>query len=143
MSNIAPQHHDGFNGAGGLWFELERKIQDEWVIQEGLELSIFAGSVVGLGIHEVIGPDQDIIVPPMFFKIVVRELEDDTEFPKVLAFLFPHQRVRHGTLDAYLVSIDVIEALTGLDFFNEYSEQVQQVVEDIDTIENWGSFLED
>jgi endonuclease G len=60
--------------------------------------------------------------------------------PRVLAFLFPHSRVRHGDLEDYLVSIDVVEALTGLDFFNEFGEEVQRALEDTDTFENWDGF---
>jgi DNA/RNA endonuclease G (NUC1) len=53
----------------------------------------------------------------MFFKIVVLEDPDpDVETPVVLAFLFPHQRARHGEIENFLVSVDVVEALTGLDF---------------------------
>jgi hypothetical protein len=62
--------------------------------------------------------DADIHVPPMFFKIVVLEDPDpDVEVPIVLAFLFAHQRVRHGEIEDFLVSVDVVEALTGLECF--------------------------
>lgn len=148
MSNIAPQHHSAFNGSGGLWFSLERRIQDVWVEQEGEQVWVFAGCVMGPGDHEGVGPEDDILVPPMFFKIVVREPgpqagadPDDPDalddLPVVLAFLFPHQREAHGQIEDYLVTVDVIEALTGLDFFNELSDPVEAVLEDTDTIVNW------
>jgi len=145
LSNIAPQHHAAFNGSGGLWFELERRIQDVWVEQQGNQVWVFAGCVIGPGAHEAVGPDNDILVPPMFFKIVVREadpqgLDDPDELndlPVVLAFLFPHQRQPHGEIEDYLVTVDVIEALTGLDFFNELNDRVEAVLEDTDTIANW------
>lgn len=149
MTNIAPQHHEAFNGSGGLWFELERKIQDEWVTELGREVFVFAGCVVGPGEHEMVGPDNDILVPPMFFKIVILAPEQDgpleeneviDDMPRVLAFLFPHQRIPHGDLEDYLVTVDVIEALTGLDFFNELADSVQAVLEDTDTIANWSLF---
>jgi len=142
MSNIAPQHHNAFNGAGGLWFELERRVQDLWVRDNLGEVWVFAGCVLGPGDHEAVGPDHDILVPPMYFKIVVREPDPDDEgdLPQVLAFLFPHQRVAHGEIEDFLVTIDVIEALTGLDFFNELSDPVESVLEDTDTVENWNLF---
>jgi endonuclease G len=145
MSNIAPQHHDAFNGAGGLWFALERRVQERWVRDRGGDVWVFAGSVIGPGDHERVGPENDILVPPMFFKIVVREpteeeLDEGDDLPKVLAFLFPHQRQAHGDLEDFLVTVDVIEALTGLDFFSELNDEVEGVLEDVDTIANWGVF---
>ena len=82
------------------------------------------GLVVGRGEHETVGPEHDIVVPPMFFKIVIREGTEEGDLPIVLAFLFPHQRARHGELENFLVSVDVIEALTNLDFFNEIGDEV-------------------
>lgn len=146
MSNVAPQHHDAFNGSGGLWFKLERRIQDVWVEQQGHQVWVFAGCVIGPGAHEAVGSDNDILVPPMFFKIVVREpdRQDDPDelhdLPFVLAFLFPHQRQAHGEIEDYLVTVDVIEALTGLDFFNELSDPVEAKLEDTDTVVNWEAF---
>lgn len=145
MSNIAPQHHDAFNGSGGLWFELERKLQETWVRDADREAWVFAGCVIGPGQHEFVGPENDIVVPPMFFKIVVREPTDEEvdageDLPKVLAFLFPHQRVAHGELEDFLVTVDVIEALTGLDFFSDLNDLEEGVLENTDTIANWGTF---
>jgi len=31
MTNIAPQHHKAINGPGGLWYKLERWVQDEHI----------------------------------------------------------------------------------------------------------------
>lgn len=81
----------------------------------------------------------DIHVPPMFFKIVVLE-DPDPDVPVHLAFLFPHQRVRLGEIEDFLVTVDVIEALTGLDFLSGMDEGVEQVLEDRDTFENWVGF---
>lgn len=136
MSNIAPQHHTAFNGSGGMWFALERFVQDDLVRDAGGEVWVYAGTVFGLGTPERVGPDGDIHVPPMFFKIVVR-IDPDVDAPHILAFLFPHHRLRHGGIEDYLVSVDVIEALTGLDFFTELADELEAVLEDADTFGNW------
>jgi endonuclease G len=75
-------------------------------------------------------------VPPMFYKIVVAEDFSATE-PKVLAFLFPHQRISHGTIADFTVSIDVIEAMTGLDFLSDLDDAEENDIEDTDTWEFW------
>ena len=72
----------------------------------------------------------------MFYKIVIEEQTSS----KVLAFLFPHQRVAHGEIEDFLVSIDVIESLTGFDFFPNLEEHLESEIEDRDTSENWSAF---
>ncbi len=71
------------------------------------------------------GPDHDIHVPPMFYKIMIEDGMSATN-PRILAFLFPHQRVQHGEIQDFLVSIDVLEALTGLDFLNELADDTER-----------------
>ena len=150
MSNIAPQHHKGFNGwdddsTEGLWFSLERWIQDTVVRDGGHEVWVFAGCIFGDGEVEKVGPDGDIGVPNAFYKIVIRKSASGAAAPKVLAFLFPHQRKRRGELQEFLVSIDVIEALTGLDFFGglALSAEAKAELEAADTSKGWAEFLSD
>ena len=74
----------------------------------------------------------------MFYKIVI--FLDETEQPAVLAFLFPHQRVVHRlgrqtAIPYFLVSVDLIEAMTGLDFFQ--GTEGEEVLESEDTWANW------
>ena len=140
MTNIAPQHHYAFNGSGGLWSNLERWIQDELVSIRGLEVWVFAGCIFGPGEHEVVGPNEDIWVPAMFFKIVIQEPLPGEEAPRVLAFLFPHQRSAHGDIQSFLVSVDVVEAMTGLDFFSDLNDDTEEWLEDTDTWEFWNEF---
>ncbi|HIF26264.1 MAG TPA: DNA/RNA non-specific endonuclease [Micavibrio sp.] len=118
MSNIAPQHHRGFNGSPGLWWHLERWIQDDMVLDEGEEAYVIAGSIIGPGEFEVVGPDYDISVPSMFYKIVSFKPKGNKP-QRVLAFLFPHQQAKHGRIQDFLTSVNTIENLTGLDFFKE------------------------
>lgn len=136
MSNITPQHHCEFDGSGGLWFKLERFIQDELVDEQELTVWIYAGTGFGAGAPEMVGPDSDIQVPPMCYKIVTW-IDSDVDEPVFLAFLFPHQRSSHGEIDDFLVSIDVIEALTGHDFFADLADDVERAVEDVDTFDAW------
>ncbi|MDR4492870.1 MAG: DNA/RNA non-specific endonuclease [Nitrospirales bacterium] len=139
MSNIVPQHDDEFNGQGGLWGKLERWIQDEIVADDGKTVWVVAGTIFGPQVLEKVGPDHDIHVPPMFFKVMI---EDDftEDAPRVLAFLFPHQRGSHGDITDFLVTLDVIEAMTGLDFFRELPGAVEARIEDTDTCVFWDEY---
>ncbi len=118
LSNIAPQHHKGFNGSPGLWYKLERWIQDELVTKQKKEVWVFAGCIFGPGEHEKVGKNKDIWVPAMFYKIVIIKGDAGQE-PKVLAFLFPHQRKAHGDIEDFLVPVEIVEAMSGVDFVRE------------------------
>ncbi len=106
----------------------------------GDDVRVFAGCVMGQGEHEVVGPNDDIWVPPAFFKVLVKDNPQNVNQPEVLAFLFPHHRTRHGDVEDFLTSVDVIEALTGLDFFPDLSADDQHAIEDPDTFDNWAGF---
>ena len=68
----------------------------------------------------------------MYFKIVITE---ENGVPNILAFLFPHQIVNHGEIEDYLVQVNIIEALTGLDFFTQLNDE--ESLERQSTWENW------
>lgn len=138
LSNITPQDADGFNGGSGIWRDLERYIQRKLVEEQEKEVWVYAGTILGKGEMKKVGPDKDITVPPMFYKIVIRN--DDQGKPKVLAFLLPHHRVAHGDIQDFLVSVDIIEALTGLDFFSDMDDDTEAELEAIDTWVNWSNF---
>lgn len=137
MSNVAPQHHSGFNGSPGMWWKLERWLQDKIITADNETAHVIAGAIFGLGEVEKIGPNKDIHVPPMFYKIVVIDEKGD-EPQRVLAFLFPHHRKAHQGIQNYLTSVNVIEAMTGVDFFKDII-----VDEDIDTLEIWQTHFQD
>ena len=129
FSNMAPQHHNNFNGSGGLWYKLETYVRDTLLKDQKKDVWVFAGCIFGPGSYDTIG--NGVEVPPMFYKIVITV---ENNKPEILAFLFPHQIKKHGDIQDYLVSINVIEALTGLDFFPELNDEE---MERKSTWENW------
>lgn len=137
-TNITPQHHQGFNGSGAIWYALERWIQTKLVKKK--EVWVIAGCAYNGGEPEVIEkPNGDIHVPPMFFKIVAIK-QDDSDTPLVLAFLFPHHRESRKGIDNYLTTIDTIEATTGLDFFSELDDEEEKRLEERGTWKDWATF---
>jgi len=99
-----------------------------------------AGCVLGPKQMETTGKNQDIEVPPAFFQIIAVK-DEAVDFPMVAAFLLPHHRAKHGDIQDYMVSVDVIEALTGLDFFSNLDDETETWLEDADTFENWGGYF--
>jgi endonuclease G, mitochondrial len=144
MSNIAPQLHFGFNGSGGLWFKAERWIQDVVVKKNNNEVWVYSGGIIIDHKNLLkVGDNNSIVVPDMFYKVVIKK--NETEIPDVLVFLFPHYARKEDVLDKdfrnYLVSVDFLETLTGYDFFNTFEESEQIIIESSVRKDNWNSFF--
>ena len=72
-------------------------------------------------------------VPVAFYKIVVVPGEQ----PKALAFLMPQTVQGNEPLDRFLVSIDEIEARTGLNFFPLLPDNIEDMLESGIRPEGW------
>lgn len=138
LSNVVPQDHDGFNAGSGIWRKLERYVQNTIVEDQEKEVWVIAGTILGKGEMKKVGKNNNITVPPMFYKIVIRNDEEGN--PLILAFLLPHHKVPHGDIENFLVSVDIIESLTGLDFFRELDDSIEDSLEAVDTWVNWRDF---
>ncbi|RSK42043.1 DNA/RNA non-specific endonuclease [Mangrovimonas spongiae] len=125
-SNISPQKHD-FNS--GVWNRLEQKIRYWAKRYDGVY--VITGGVLK-GNMKVIG-DERVSVPNQFYKIVM-DYNDGN--PKALAFLMPHHNSAKP-LYHFVVSIDSLENLTGIDFFSELDDVLENKLEASSSYKNW------
>ena len=145
MSNITPQNQKCFNGAGGVWFKLERKLQKK-VEDSGNTAWVAIGALLDIS-PEMIGPDQDIAVPTKFFKLFL--MADDSEQLKSVAFLFPHYKPDENnncpdvelTDSVHFKTIEFIENLTDIDFFADLPEDEQHTLAGQNSEENWNNLF--
>jgi endonuclease G len=126
LSNMTPQEPK-LNQV--KWAELEDKIRG-WAVEFG-EVYVVTGPVfldeAGEGIvkHRVIGKNR-VAVPTHYYKIVLRRSAAGKL--DALAFLIANKKMT-GTFESHLTSIDEIERITGLDFFRELPDQVEDPLE--------------
>lgn len=125
-SNISPQDKD-FNA--GVWNRLEQQVR-RWCKKYG-DLIVVTGGVLEDGLWEI--GEEDVDVPRTFYKIVLRKNRGET---KVLAFLIPAEESQEP-LQNFLVPVDKIEEITGIDFFVHQSEDWQQKLEKDVMKEGW------
>jgi endonuclease G len=134
LSNIAPQVGIGFNRQ--IWKKLEDDIRT-WVKERG-PLTIIIGPVFeaqgNMVSYQVIGRDQ-VAVPTHFFRIIVDANNKDTI--TALAFLMPNKDLRGRDLNEFLVSIDDIQKLTGLDFPSALPADQQVKIESVKAATIW------
>ncbi len=105
-SNISPQDRE-FNA--GIWNDLEQQVR-AWCRRYG-PLLVVTGGVLQPGLPTI--GDEDVAVPQAFYKIIYRQ---GKKGPELIAFLIPNRDTRQP-LQNFIVSVDSLEALTGIDFF--------------------------
>lgn len=125
-SNISPQEHE-FNS--GIWNRLEQKVR-YWAARYH-NVYVITGGVLK-GNLKTIGA-EDVSVPNQFYKIV---MDYNNGNPKAIAFLMPHEN-SNEPLYNYVVSIDTIEKLTGIDFFPKLDDTIENKLEASANYKNW------
>lgn len=132
MLNAVPQRK-AFNK--GIWLEMEyltaawaQEYGDVWVITGPVVLDGRPSGWAGQG------SDFRVAIPDALFKIVIKGSESHPDRPDVLAFLYPqigpsyYGRAPYPHQN-YLVSVDTIEEMTGLDFFTSLDDEVEDELE--------------
>jgi len=125
-SNISPQIHD-FNA--GIWNRLEQKVR-YWANKYN-GVFVVSGGVLK-GNMKTIGKEK-VAVPNQFYKVLI---DNNSGATKVLAFLLPHEDSNKPLYD-FVVPVDKIEALTGIDFFSELEDSKENSLEASNSYKNW------
>lgn len=126
MTNVVPQL-PGLNA--GLWRDLEQRIARRYVRRYG-EVWVACGPVLdpGADIRRLGPPETPVRVPDAFWMVVAERTEAGAL--RVLAFLVPHREIwKDRNPSAYLVPVDQVERLTGLDFFPALPAGTQDALE--------------
>jgi len=125
-SNISPQDRE-FNA--GLWNRLEKQTRI-WA-KRYKTLYVITGGVLASGLEEI--GDEDVAVPDYFYKVIAKENGGDLE---VLSFLMKGEE-QNKPLQKFVVPLDRIEELTGIDFFYELNKKTQATIEHEVVLKNW------
>lgn len=121
LSNMAPQIGPGFNC--GIWRVLEEKVRD-WTSQRG-ELYVVTGPIYTSKELKYIGPNK-VSIPTHFYKVIFDPIKIET-----IAFILPNKKSSSNDLPKFIVSVDQVEELTGLDFLPKIQDNIEQQVESI------------
>lgn len=119
MSNIVPQLPDLNRGP---WKDLEQMIAKEY-LPECEEIWVITGPIYSEPVSRL---RSGVAVPMAFFKILVDVTPRNQT--RVLTVVMP-QNIDGDELNAYLVSVDDVEAATGLDFLSLLDDAVEDQLE--------------
>jgi endonuclease G len=130
FTNICPQNPQ-LNG--GDWKELEEQCR-KWAQKHG-NLYIACGPIILGNEHGTIGANE-IVIPDKFYKVVLARINGEY---RGAGFIFHNSPLRNSKisgkppvnrpLESYLVPIDEVEAITGIDFFPALPADTQNRVE--------------
>ena len=125
-SNISPQIHD-FNG--GIWNRLEQKTRYWATKYDGVY--VITGGVLQSSL-QTIGKEK-VSVPNYFYKIL---LDNSNGQYKTIAFLVPSKKSNKPLYD-FVVSVDRIEKMTGIDFFPKLNDKTENSLEKSSDYKSW------
>ena len=117
-SNMSPQV-PAFNR--GIWKKLEEKVRD-WAIEYD-SLYIVTGGVLTDDLP-TIGIDK-VSVPNSYYKVILKYSKGDV---KGIGFLLPNEGSQEP-LQNFVVSIDSVESVTGLDFYPLLPNDQEKAIE--------------
>lgn len=158
MSNMSPQTH-AFNA--GLWSRMEALVRD-WAIEYD-SIYVVTGPVLDAATVKkcsaivrcgtpwgpcdtawdcitlvettkpfaTIGKKHIVSVPKYFYKVVYCPARR-----QAIGLLVPHEN-RLGPIEAWVVSVDDLELVTGIDFFPELDDELEEELESTACVECW------
>ncbi|WP_255577467.1 DNA/RNA non-specific endonuclease [Flavobacterium sp. CHNK8] len=125
-SNIAPQDKK-FNN--GIWNRLEQKVR-YWAVKDN-GVYVVTGGVLNNSL-KTIGKEK-VAVPQYFYKILMNRSGNRV---KMIGFLMPNEP-SDEPLYKFVVSVDAIEKLTGINFFPQLEDRLENQLEANKYYKDW------
>lgn len=139
MSNISPQSGNGFNQSGSAWNTGEDKVQ-AWgynISRSTDTVYVVKGGTIGEGMIKGYIKNE-IAIPKYFFMAVLFRSGDNY---KAIGFYMPHENLKDDPdkkdPKKYLMSIDALEQETGIDFFHNLPDNIENTVEATYNVNDW------
>lgn len=129
MTNICPQDGD-LNQRD--WKYLEEACR-EWARVYG-RVFIVAGPIFRTNAYKTVG-EHCVGVPDAFFKVILR-LSDDHTTGEAIGFIYANSS-GHREMECYSCSVDEVEEITGLDFFYQLDNEIENRIEANYDCKNW------
>ncbi len=127
MANMCPQDHALNTGA---WNTLENK-ERIWAKRDSA-IVIIAGPIFERQDTAAIGQSK-VKVPGAFYKVIIAPYLEE---PRGIAFIFPNM-TSPGNMEQYVTTIDEVEKITGIDFFHNLPDEIEDRIESISSFRDW------
>ena len=137
LSNMQPQIN-GFNA--GVWMNMEDHLRNTWNTSTYRDiLYVCKGGTID-NTSQIAGYTRNskLIVPKYFFAAILAVKNGQY---KAIGLWFEHKKNSDKNLSNYIVSIDELEKLTGIDFFCNLPDSIENKVESAtkaEMLSDWG-----
>jgi endonuclease G len=111
-----------------IWNTLEERVR-RWAMISG-RIYVVTGGVLKSNKGKI-GPDG-VSIPKYFYKVIY----DPRGKGKMIAFLIPNEK-SEKPLQNYVVTVDSLESLTGIDFFPELPDSIENHLESSKDVSSW------
>ena len=139
MSNMHPPSR-GFN-AQGIWYNLENFLRDEYDTSLFRDtLYVVKGGTISEGKYTKVGSNGKLACPKFFYMAILRyykKLANTNDGYSAIAFWMEHKTNSDVVSSKYAVSIDELEKLTGIDFFCNLPDDIENAVESHYSLTDW------
>lgn len=131
LSNMHPQLNN-FN-AQGIWFNLEEKLRKQYDISSFRDtLYVVKGGTIADGQYSTVrgASGRRLPVPKYFFMALLCKNKSQSQGGyKAIAFWMEHKANTATNPTPYAISIDQLEEKTGIDFFCNLPDDIEETVE--------------
>ena len=124
LSNLTPQKGD-LNG--GAWLRLENRVKG--IVNQCDVVYVITGTLYERNMPELPKADEPHVIPSGYWKIVALNVENDPSALLVSAFIFDQDTPRNADIKSGQVTVDEVEARSGLDFFSELPDDIENRIE--------------
>lgn len=127
LSNTQPQIY-AFNA--GVWENMESQVR-RWNKSSFRDtLYVVKGGTIDKAEHIIQTTNKGLLVPKYFFMAILCKNSDPSQWGyKALAFWVEHAANNDTDLRKYIISIDELEEKTGIDFFCNLPDEIENTVE--------------
>lgn len=127
-SNMSPQLA-AFNRE--KWGELEDILRGYIYNHPTTQLYVVTGPILHDSLPKIERSINKVSIPEYFYKVVV-----DLTHQKAIGFIMPNQKINYP-LNNYAVSINEVETATGIDFFHQIEDALEDALEKQNVIKDW------
>lgn len=124
MTNISPQNPSMNRG---IWGSLENRIR-AWIRRGDGDAYVVTAPVLENNLSTI---DSGVSIPRSFYKLIYFP---DLQVMK--AFLIPNLKPSDSNFYNYSVSVDEVEEITGLDFFSDLPDDIEEEMESVNYYDN-------
>lgn len=114
----------------GRWAELEDVVR-QYVIRNNIQVYVVSGGILKPGLKKIERGKNKVSIPEQYYKVAL-----DLVNKRGIGFIMPNRDCEYPVMN-YACTIDSVESLTGLNFFETLSPADEVVIESKINLEKW------